>query len=252
MKAVNYILLAVIISFVFLSCSDDSSEDPNHIGGTTDLELTKVGNIFWVFPDLAGSYNPILNVIKDTVYISKNENGIVTTNCHISLTEAQYRALDTLAGTQNISRDVKQMLWDQYAAVLGATIDSSDKQNIRIAFEFKTKNTSEGIQDYVYSHGNTSKPFTIVKYDSKVGDKYEFKDEYGKTITRTVFQKNPVEDFLAVYYNLKTIRVEENSDNTVVDKIIYISNHKYGLVGVTVKLKTGKEINIKSIPPTLN
>jgi len=37
--------------------------------------------------------------------------------------------------------------------------------------QLKLKITSDGIQDFVHSKGDESKPFTIMKYSAKLGDK---------------------------------------------------------------------------------
>ena len=51
-----------------------------------------------------------------------------------------------------------------------------DNEN-RVQHDIKMRFTSEGIQDYEENSGD--KPFTIVKYDAKVGDNYLFKICHG-------------------------------------------------------------------------
>ena len=112
-----------------------------------------------------------------------------------------------------------------------------------------SRTTSEGIQDFSYANGDISKPFTIIKYSSNVGDKYTFTTSEGKTITREVVSHSTSDDYPWMYFgsnmNIKVYKVDEvQADDPIVNKITYISNHKFGLVGIIVTLKSNKVIKL--------
>ena len=75
----------------------------------------------------------------------------------------------------------------------------------------------------------------IVKYSSAVGDTYPVGDTGNK---RKVVSKSTDDDYPYGFYNIKTIQVETDANNLGstggIDKITYIANHKFGLVGVKV------------------
>jgi hypothetical protein len=240
---VVFLIVALISLF---AC--ENATGPNVLGGDSNLELTKVGNEVGISIKLDGVTSSI-NGIRDSVYITKNENGIITLKGKF-LTDADVlKSIDTMLGTQNLSEDVKHQIVDTYLAKYGATIDTSDKQNMSMEFEMKLKITSEGVQDFLYSNGNVSKPFTIVKYSSNVGDKYEFTTDEGKKIVRTVVQKDPEEDWQLVFWRVKTIRVEQSmDDDPIFKKVTFIGNHKFGLVGAIHELKNGTIITTTITP----
>lgn len=247
----RFILLFAALLLVF-AC--ETTLGPNEIGGNSDLELTNVGNGFGLSIDLGGlSGNGHFNGnIKDSIYISENDGGIVTISGKISTDFETLHTIDSLLGTQNLPQTAKNAVIDAYRDKYNLRIDTSNHENMSISFDNKIKITSEGIQDFTYSNGDLNKPFTIVKYSSNVGDKYEFTTSNGEKIVRTVVQKNPDEDWDVAFWSVKTIRVEEVvADDPLVQKITYICNHKFGLVGLIVNLKDGRIISTVVFPPTL-
>lgn len=240
-------LFACLVVFAIFAC--DSATGPNDIGGKTDIELTKVGSEFGVSIKIKDVFSSALQNIRDSVYITKNDNGIVTFKGTFFSNVDDLKAIDTLLGTQDLSDEIKHQVVDIYLAKYGATIDTSDHQNLRLDIEFKAKVTSEGIQDYFHAKGDMSKPFTIVKYSSNVGDKYEFTNSEGKKIVRTVIEKNPDEDWDLSFWRVKTIKVEEvTTDDPLLEKIIYVGNHKFGLVGLILKFKDGRVVETTVLP----
>jgi hypothetical protein len=107
----------------------------------------------------------------------------------------------------------------------------------------KYKNTSEGILDYTNKDG---KPFVIVNYSSKVGDKYVLTKSDGTTITRTVTGSTTVDDYPVMGGSMliKTMTVEQDSRIPGVNKIVYITNHKYALVAVVIYMNDGTSTKI--------
>ncbi len=240
-------LASVIMLLVFLAC--DTATGPNEIGGETNLDLTKVGSEFGVTIKLKDTYIPAFQEIKDSVYITKNDNGIVTFSGKFSIDFKSLEKLDTVIGTSGLSDNMKHQLVDYFLAKYNATIDTTNKDEYKLFAELKFKITSEGIQDFIHANNDVSKPFTIVKYSANVGDKYEYTKADGSKITRTVVQKNPEEDWELSFWTVKTIRVEEiDANDPLIEKLTYITNHKFGLVGLIIQFKDGRIIETTILP----
>jgi hypothetical protein len=208
MKRVLSFLTAAIIIISFVSC-EDSDNDPNKIGGETDIELNKVGNEFGVSFSMPGEYQYILNNVKDSVFITKSENGIVTIDAKFAIDEESLKKIDTLLGTQDFTEETKRSLVDTYLEKYNATIDTSDKQNMSLSFQIKSKITSEGIQGFTHSNGDESRPFTLIKYNAKVGDKYTFTADDGTVYTREVVSKSTDDDYELGFIYIKVFKIEE-------------------------------------------
>ncbi len=225
---------------------------PNEMGGDPNIELTKVGNTFpSYFANDNGSSIPALNNVKDSIWISKNNGGIVTTNFQFTLDDKALAYADTLMGTSSLPLKTKLAVLDKYLEKYGATIDTTNMKAIKIRGVFISKNTTEGMQEYINSRGDLTKPFTIVKYADGVGAKYEFTDKDGIHITRTITSKSTTDDYPVGFWLLKVSKIEERKDDSFVDYITYVGNHKYGLVGVRIGMKNGKKFVMGIFPPTL-
>lgn len=214
--------LATIIAAMFLcfvSCSEDDSTGPNELGGSTDLELTKVGNDYGAYISVNGED---LN-LEDSVWISQSDNGIVTIRVKVDISE--------------VPENFRALIPEQYKGGDG-NIDA----------ELKFKVTSEGIQDFYHSENDLSKPFTIIKYDAGVGDKYEFTRADGRNVTRTVTRKSTDDDYEMGFIYIKTFTTEEVSTGDDVEKVEYMTNHKFGLVNVKICFKAGIDAEIQLIP----
>ncbi len=120
-----------------------------------------------------------------------------------------------------------------------------------VSFDLKMKITSEGIQEFVSSNNDLSRPYTIIKYAANVGDKYEFTNSEGIKVTRTVTSKSTTDDYPVGFYLIKVSKIEETKEDVFVDKVTYITNHKFGLVGVIIKTKNGKTMQLGLIPPNM-
>ncbi len=176
------------------------------IGGNTDLTMNAVGNEFYGSVKIGDNYFETNESIK----VTKSEDGILTLSIQADLPSSSPL-------TQLIPASMK---------------DANGKLNT----EMKFKNTSEGILDYTNKDGS---PFVIVKYDSKVGDKYILKKEDGTTITRTVVGKSTVDEYPYGFYNIKVMTVEQDSRIPGVKKILYRANHKFGLVEIEIVMEDG-------------
>ncbi len=211
-------LSVIVVLFATISCKKESDK----LGGQTDLELTKVGSDFSVNASSSGMDFPII-----TADIISNNDGDVT-----------FRILADFTGHPD-------------SAILVPLIPAYLKDNEnRVQHDIKMRFTSEGIQDYEENSGD--KPFTIVKYDAKVGDNYLFKASNGKTLTRTVTERTDENDWPFTMFYIKTIKVEQNEFNdiweSVIEKLVFRANHKYGLVYIEAILKNGKVIKSDIIP----
>lgn len=108
-----------------------------------------------------------------------------------------------------------------------------------VAVEFKGRITSKGIQTL-----HDGKYFTLVNFNSGVGDKYQH-EVNGNTITREVVSKSTTDDYSYVFFNIKVSEVEETGMGLPgVSKIVYYANHKFGLVGVKAVFEDGTEKKI--------
>ncbi len=213
------IAAAVSAGILIPSCkSGDTVLGPNEIGGETNLPLTQVGNVTGMYVNVDGTS---LN-IKDTVYITRNDNGIVT--YHV---EAETAGLP-LAGL--IPAELKD-----------------GNGNVNADFRFKI--TSDGIQDFYPGGNDMSKPFTIVKHAGNVGDKYEFTHSNGTHIVRTISEKTGNDEWPLGFYLIKTIKTEESP--TYIDgvsKIIYRTNHKFGIVYIEFQTASGSTVKLSFMP----
>lgn len=140
------------------------------------------------------------------------------------------------------------------------TIDSNNDGNVvaSLPFDGKTikvegKVTENGIYDYVYSNGDKKKPFTLVKFDAKVGDKWEYKVG-NQTVVREVVRKSTTDDTDYGFWMIKTIDIEEtipagvkvNNSEAQVSKILWKFNHKFGFISATVTERNNKVNTVTS------
>lgn len=211
MKSLRFVFTVLIFSFIFISCdTTDSNDDPNSLGGDPNVPISQVGNI------ISSGYVSIGNTDYDiggVFEVTSNNNGVATIKA-----KADLRQVPGLA-------------------VFNDFIPSSMKDaNGKIDCNVQFKVTTEGMQDNLNVDG---KLHTLVKYDAKVGDQYQLKTSNGKTITRQVTERTDQDDFPYGYYNIKTIKVEQDSRIPGVSKIAYRLNHKFGLVYIELLMEDG-------------
>jgi hypothetical protein len=242
-------LVLTVILLSIVSCNNIT--DPNDIStGEKNIELTKVGGKFpgSLYTDV---YNPDFDRIQDTTTIVSNDNGIITFQ-HSSVFDTIFvKAMDTALGVSSFPIEFKKPFIDKYLKRFGATLDTSNKSKIRITANVKVKITSEGIQEFVSSNGDLSQPHTLVKYSWEVGHVYEYTNVDGVKVKRTVTSKSTTDDYPIGFWLIKVTKVEETKEDPILEKITYFTNHKFGLVGVVIKNKNGKELKLGIIPPNL-
>jgi len=131
-------------------------------------------------------------------------------------------------------------------SVLSLSVDFSDSEietiqrrlpnfDGRSDFDAKYRVTTKGIQS-VYDDGTN---FTLVKYDAEVGDKYTLKRD-GQNLVREVTQRSSEDDYYWNGWLLKTITVKETGRAIPgLSETELVFNHKFGLVGYTLKFEDG-------------
>lgn len=220
-------LLLIVIPLIISACSEDDST----LGGSTDVEFAAVGSKTYVYTTIPG-----LGEISSEPVITENRKGNVVLEGRVTTNIEFLRGIDTLLGTASLPQTLKEAIIQKAIRHFDMKIDSTDLNNIKIDYKIKGKATSEGMQDYIHSEGDESKPFLLVKYDAKVGDKYTFQDKDGNKYVREVTYRSKTDDFQIAFWLLKVIKVEETVTEgplkDLLGKVIYYTNHKYGLVGV--------------------
>ncbi len=253
MKGLHLIILTVAVAgcVLYTSCAKEVL-GPNELGGSTDVEFSKVGSRFASYlSPVDEHYIPGMDNMYDTILVTKNNNGIVTLHSDIGFDSAFVKALDSALGTSAMNPGLRNQAIDYYKQKFHATIDTSNPKKMHATFDLKMKVTTDGIQEFVSSNGDESKPFTIVKYGSAVGDKYEFTNSDGIKVTRAVTYHSTTDDYPIGFYMIKVMKVEETKEDLFLDKITYVTNHKFGLVGVIIQTKTGKQLHLGVFPPNM-
>lgn len=254
MKRSYLLFLSVsVLMIYFIACNQSptaTDSNPNVIGGETNLELTKVGNYFSVFIITDPPIKELENFENNTDII-KNDNGIVTFYHKSTFDSTFIEALDRALGLEAMPDYLKLPAIAEYAKRIGAKLDTTDKKRMTLTAEFKVKITSEGMQEFFGKNNNLTTPHTLVKYAWSVGNVYEFTNTEGIKVKRTVVSKSTTEDYKLSHLKIKVIKVEETKEDPIIDKITYIVNEKYGLVGIIVNTKTGKEIKLTVFPVSL-
>ena len=212
-KIISGLLLTamLVLSTVFTGCKKESSD----LGGDTNIPLNQVGNTF--------QGGILLNdqIVSGPPYsceIIESHDGVATVELIYDLS-----AVPELAFINDLIPDELK--------------DAQGRLNAR----GKVKITSEGMLDYT---NLDQEPFTAVKYDAKVGDKYKLKKSNGQTITRKVIQKSETDDFEWHLMLIKVITVEQDSRIPGIKNIIYKFNHKFGLVYVEANSEDGSKYSI--------
>lgn len=242
-----------LLCFVLTGCGlfEPADEGPNEVGGDTNVDFVQVGKTFGAFLDLSDQI-PGGYTWHDSITVLRNENGMVTMDVDITTDYDVLKHLDTLFGTSALPRQTRLLLLDSVAARFGATIDTSIAGMLRVHARPVFKVTTSGIQEYVSSNGDVTKPFTIIKYNANVGDSWTFTRPNGRTVRRTVTYHSTTDDYPVGFWLLKVFKTESIEENDpLIDKIVFVTNHKYGTVGAIIHTKNGNQLRLGIIPPTL-
>lgn len=211
-------LLLVAMAFILSSCdwldSISKKEDSTSVSGSTNIPINTVGNTF------SNSVRVGMSAYSGTISITNvSSDGVATVKFQGKI-PANYPILSGIKA--------------KYKDAAG-----------NLVCEGKFKMTDGGILDY---NNKDHKPFALVKYDAAVGDKYTLEKSDGTKITREVVRKSTTDDFLWSGMAIKTIDVEQSSNIPGVSKIVYFSNHKFGLVAVRVYMEDGSTPQLDLAP----
>lgn len=215
MKNLLSIFLLLSFSIFFIACDkeENNSKDPNVINGDSNIAINTVGNTFGASVKIGNSY---VNVY-DSVYIVSNNNGMITLK---------------------VKADLRQI--PGLSAINDAIPSSYKDQNGKVDVSLTFKSTSEGIQDYNFFN-KSGKYHTIAKFDAAVGDSYPLTKDDGTKIERRVTERTNQDDFPFGFYNIKTIRVEEDPKIPGIKNITYRVNHRFGLVWFEIEMEDGSK-----------
>ncbi len=121
-KRINYITLILGLSLLGIYACEKTL-GPNEIGGDTNLELTKVGGHFASWISIPGEFVAGFNHLNDTVVITKNDAGIVTTHVDAGFDTQFVTSLDSVFGTKDLPSGLRSAVIDTYKRRFNATID---------------------------------------------------------------------------------------------------------------------------------
>lgn len=213
----NYALI-LIVALLISSCSSfsfDRDAKSKTIEGTTEVPMNKVGTDFSPSIRIPSSFY----TGTASAVIEKVEGGVTT---------VRFKA------TMPTSNPILSSISSKY-------LDSEGNLNC----EGKFKITDEGILDY---NNIDKEPFVLVKFDAKVGDKYVMEKSDGTVMTREVVRKSTDDDFLWDGLMIKTIDVEQEIAAPGVKKLVYFTNHKFGIVAVRAVMEDGTNAQVDFDP----
>lgn len=199
MKKLFVILLGISVSVFCLSCEKIlDKEDANELKGDQSPK-GEVGVI------VSSGSAEIAGVSNFSAVVTELKDGVST-----------YTASAKVTNTF-----IKNMV----SGFPGVTINGDDVTITNL----KMQQTTEGIKCLTGPGAGV-----LVKYDSKVGDTYPVGNT-GKE--RKVVSKTGEDDYPYGFFLIKTIQVETtpiDMKSGGIQKITYIANHKFGMVGVKV------------------
>jgi len=204
MKKLFTLLLSITMVVLCLSCKKEKKETVPVAPGTVTIagEQSPIGV---VGTTVSSSSGVIAGVSSISISVTSLSNGVST--CTGS-------AIVTNQAIKNLLSNIPEL------TINGDTVSTNS---------VKFRSTTEGIESC-----SGPAPGIWVKYSSSVGDTYPIGSASNK---RTVVSKSSTDDYYWGGMYIKVLKVEENPSylkSTVVTKITYIANHKFGMVGIEV------------------
>lgn len=229
MKTVKLFLKTILplICFTMLvnSCEKEGESNNMTIGGSTDFAENQVGATAKGITTINGS-----SIGDAQIKVVESSKGITTFEIAATLTN-----------------DLKGKITNLGNAFYGGNFDKYKSKFLDTNGNFKTKikvkNSSEGVA-FINPNG---KQVVVMKYDVKVGDKWSHTKIDGKKVDFEVKHKSTTDDYSYAFYNIKVVKVEQKFQQPGYSKIVYIGNHKYGLVGIEIYLEDGTVIKSTKI-----
>ncbi len=221
MKTLKLFLRTILplICFAMLvnSCEKESGGKNMTIGGKTDFAENQVGATASGITTIDG------NSAGDAqIKAVANSNGITTFEV-----------------TASLSNDLKEKITNLGNAFYGGDFDNKKSKfldsNGNLNTKIKLINSTEGVA-FINPNG---KQVVVMKYDAKVGDKWSHTKIDGNKVDFEVKHKSTTDDYSYAFFNIKVVKVEQKCQQPGYSKIVYIGNHKFGLVGLEVQLEDG-------------
>ena len=218
-------IMPVLIMLLVIACEKENGGKSLTIGGDTNFAENQVGATAKGITTMNGTSIPDIQS-----KVVENSNGITTFETTIPVP-------NSLKGKESLIGD--NLTMELFGQPASSYIDSNGKIKIRI----KATNSSEGFA-LINSSG---KQIVIMKYDSKVGDKWFFTSKDNKKLEYKVIHHSTTDDYQYAFFNIKVVKVEHPSSSPGYSKIIFIGNHKFGLVGFELYLEDGTIIKSTKI-----
>ena len=225
MKLIYGFLLPIVCAGLLITSCEKEGGSSTEIGGDTNLDENKIG-----YTAQGSFYLNNSSIAKADLEVVGSNNGLITVACSASIPSGYSDKLDKMGPV---------ILGTNYSALKSNYIDSQGN----FECELKIKNTSEGVA-YVNSSGEQC---VIMKYGANVGDTWNYTKKNGKVTNFKVTSKSTVEDYDYIFWKIKVVKVEQTFNEPGFSKIIYIGNHKYGLVAVEIRLDDGTVLNATKI-----
>lgn len=223
-KSILFLFLGVIL---FTSCDKNSPGRKMTIGGNTDFGENKVG-----FKASGLSTLGNTNLPQTALEVVGNNKGTITLQFTAPLNNDLRQKIDKFGNSY------LQGEFDKYKSDF---IDANGNLSAKGDFI----NSDEGVA-FIDPKGNQA---VIMKYDSNVGDKWTYTNIHGNKFDFEVNHKSTTEDYSYGFFQIKVVKVEvkQKSFNPGYSKIVYIGNHKFGLVGMEVYLEDGTVVKSSRI-----
>ena len=221
MKKVKLVSGLVLSAFILLlsayGCDPEDIKKNPTIGGNTDFAENQVGS--------TSKLNVSGDDLEAQLKVIDNQGGVITVEATFTIPAKYKSTIENLGETFYGSKT--------------KFIDSQGK----FKSSFKVKNSSEGIAFY----DPKDRQVVAMKYDTKVGEKWSFDKANGEKIDFKVTHKSDTDDFQYSFFNIKVVKVEQIFHEPGITKIVYIGNHKFGLVGIEFYLEDGTIIRTSRI-----
>ncbi len=221
--------LFLIVLFSVNSCKKNN--DPNVLGGETNIPLTQKDSVTSIYFTVYGG----TSLPGATVKVVSNDNGMVTYGATVDLNaypDSVVNSLATMVPQLIAYYNPKDVTW---------SISPSGVLSV----QFTLKITSEGMQNYFID----GQPWTV-KYADPVGTNYTVTRDNGDVLTATVTEKTGADDWPYGFMMIKTSKVEFTAPagDPVLSKASFRVNHKFGLVYLKAEGKDGRILEIDLFP----
>jgi len=199
----TYILLLAALSLALFSCKKDDltlTGDPSPVGA--------VGNELTFSNTIPGLGTSSMTVVALEDGISTLQTSAVVTNADM-LTMANHLAA----------------LYPGNVTVVGNTVSAN----------MKARFTTDGIA----AIAPDGEELVVCKYNASVGDEWTMNAD-GNTVKHKVTQKSTDDDYEWGFFYIKVVTMEATNYGVPgLDKVEYVSNHKFGPVGLHGYLSDG-------------